>query len=51
MLNLYFHQQCEFYIHTRKSNWCRLIDEMRMTNGRFGSAMVWLNGAASLGPI
>eukprot|EP00993_Chasmostoma_nieuportense_P001370 NODE_2258_length_1233_cov_20.420434_g2147_i0.p1 GENE.NODE_2258_length_1233_cov_20.420434_g2147_i0~~NODE_2258_length_1233_cov_20.420434_g2147_i0.p1 ORF type:complete len:367 (-),score=54.74 NODE_2258_length_1233_cov_20.420434_g2147_i0:86-1186(-) len=38
--NLYLHLKCDHLIITRKSNWCRLIEEMRLT-GNCSSCRVW----------
>ena len=51
MMNLYFHMQCDYFVGTRMSNWCRLIDELRLTGDKFDCPMIWLNGAASTGNI
>eukprot|EP00668_Euglena_longa_P040318 GGOE01053102.1.p1 GENE.GGOE01053102.1~~GGOE01053102.1.p1 ORF type:complete len:444 (-),score=97.91 GGOE01053102.1:235-1566(-) len=33
-VNLYLHMECDYLVITRKSNWCRLIEEMRLTGNR-----------------
>ena len=35
--NMYYHMECDVLIITRKSNWCRLLEEMRLTGNRSAS--------------
>eukprot|EP00999_Lentomonas_sp_LEN2_P000519 NODE_151_length_2101_cov_53.054205_g127_i0.p1 GENE.NODE_151_length_2101_cov_53.054205_g127_i0~~NODE_151_length_2101_cov_53.054205_g127_i0.p1 ORF type:complete len:565 (+),score=63.46 NODE_151_length_2101_cov_53.054205_g127_i0:93-1787(+) len=51
MLNLHFHQQCDYYIAARLSNWCRLIDECRQSAGKIHRPFVWILGTAALGQL
>lgn len=42
-VNLIISSQCDFFVGVLGSNWNRLINELRLTNGRLNSGMVALN--------
>ena len=43
LVNLIVSSQCDFFIGSLGSNWNRLIDELRLTNGRVKAAYMSLN--------
>ena len=43
LANLLITVECDYFIGTLGSNWNRLIDELRLTNGRLRAGYVALN--------
>eukprot|EP00455_Lapot_gusevi_P013804 TRINITY_DN16809_c0_g1_i5.p1 TRINITY_DN16809_c0_g1~~TRINITY_DN16809_c0_g1_i5.p1 ORF type:complete len:386 (-),score=52.82 TRINITY_DN16809_c0_g1_i5:22-1179(-) len=43
-VNLYLALEGDYFIGTRKSNWCRLIDELRQTGNKMSNGYVNLGG-------
>ena len=41
--NLLISAECDYYVGTLGSNWNRLINELRLTNGRFKAGYIALN--------
>ena len=41
--NLLISAECDYFIGTPASNWNRLINELRLTNGRFQAGYITLN--------
>ena len=43
LANLIISAECDYFIGTLGSNWNRLINELRLTNGRFKAGYITLN--------
>ena len=43
LANLLISAECDFFVGTLGSNWNRLINELRLTNGRFKAGYITLN--------
>ena len=41
--NLLISAECDYFVGTLGSNWNRLINELRLTNGRFKAGYISLN--------
>jgi hypothetical protein len=43
LLNLEYSAQCDAFVGTLASNWCRLTDELRATVGNDNNEILFLN--------
>ena len=51
LVELNLHLQCDYFVVTRLSHFTRLIDEVRVTSGKFNRLVIALNGPPQYGKI